>query len=177
MNKSHYFAELSSAYSDEIDDLTSDFEGKTVLSARLKEKRQGLETLLQMIDFAPEMVVPVFHGAFTFTQSAMMIQAVQAEPDDGDFPEWAALSGAIRLADWAVPLVQQTLAEPGGDRFLVSAAGVEFLRLRDENSPRSIDESEEKKPEGRDDEEDEDQDLAEAGNDWLSEQGFDSRGD
>lgn len=179
MNKSHFFAELSSAYSDEIDDLTSDFEGKTVLSARLKEKRQGIDTLLQMIEFAPEMVVPIFHGAFTFTQTALMSHAVQAEPDDDDFPEWASLLPAIRLADWAEPLVLQTLAEPAGDRFMVSAAGVEFLRTRDSASPASPNEANEsgEAKEKESDDEDGDQDLAEAGADWLSQQGFDARGD
>jgi hypothetical protein len=176
MNKSHYFEELSSAYSAEIDDLTSDFEGKTVLSARLKEKRGEIDFLLQMIDSAPEMVAPIFYGAFSFVQPAVMIHAVQAEPDDGDFPEWDAVSASIRLTDWAQLMAEQILNEPGGDRFMVSAAGVEFLRLRELATPAAAAapaESGDKDKDGDDD--GEDQDLAEAGAEWMSQQGFDAQ--
>lgn len=182
MNPSHYFEELSSAYSAEIDDLTSDFEGKTVLSARLLEKRQAIGTMLQMIDAAPEMVLPIFHGAFTFHQPAALVQAAQAEPDDEDFPAWESIAAAVGLADWAQPMARQVLAEPDGDRFMVSAAVVEYLRLRDYSAPESTGEGAESgnKSErnngddgGKDDEGD-DSDLAEAGADWLAEQGFDS---
>lgn len=176
MNKSHYFEELSSAYSAEIDDLASDYEGKTVLSARLQEKRQEIDTMLQMIDSSPEMVAPIFYGAFTFFQPAVMIHAVQAEPDDEEFPAWDLLSASIRLTDWAKPFAQQVLAEPGGDRFLVSAAVVEYLRLREFSSPEPASASIEPENKSRDDdgEDDDGQDLAEAGADWLSDQGFDS---
>jgi len=177
MNKSHYFDELSSAYSAEIDDLASDFEGKSVLSARLIEKRQGIDTLLQMIESSPEMVAPIFYDAFTFFQPAVMIHTVQAEADDEDFPEWDALSAAIRLTDWAEVLAQKVLAEPGGDRFMVSAAAVEYLRLKDaltHDAAADAGDSERKRRDDDGDNDSDDQDLAEAGADWLSEQGFDS---
>lgn len=175
MNKSHYFAELSAAYSAEIDDLTSDFEGKTVLSARLLEKRREIGTMLQMIDVAPEMVLPIFHGAFSFHQPAVIGQAMLAEPDDEDFPEWSALAGAIGLADWAQPIAGQVLAESGGDRFMVSAAVVEYLRLRDHSAADSAGEGEEGGSKSANDgDEGDEADLAEAGADWLAEQGFDS---
>ena len=174
MNKSHYFDALSSAYSAEIDDLSTDFEGHSVLSARLKDKRQEIETMLQMIESAPEMVAPIFYGAFSFLQPDVMTHTVQAEPDDDDFPEWSLLAVSIRLSDWAMPIVQQVLAEPGGDRFMVCAAAVEYLRLKDSASPESASEPIESGNKGQDDDGD-DQDLAEAGADWLTEQGFDAR--
>ena len=173
MNKSHYFEELSSAYSAEIDDLTSDFEGKTVLTARLKEKRREIDTMLQMIDAAPEMVAPIFYNAFTFLHPAVMVHAVQAEPDDGDFPEWEVLSDAIALSDWAQPMVERVLAEPGGDRFMVSAAAVEFLRLREFSTQEAAAPAESDDTDS--DEDGEDQDLAEAGAEWMSQQGFDAQ--
>lgn len=176
MNKSNYFEVLSSAYSAEIDDLSSDFEGKTVLSARLREKRAEIDTMLQMIEFAPEMVAPVFYGAFTFFDPAVLINAVLAEPDDEDFPLWDSVSGSLRLADWAEPLVQKFLLEPGGEQFMVSVAAVEFLRIRELSRPESSREAVESDNKDRDDDADgEDQDLAEMGADWLTEQGFDAR--
>lgn len=177
MNTSYYFEELWSAYAAEIDDLASDYEGKSVLAARLQEKRREIGTMLQMIEAAPEMVVPVFYGAFRFLQPAALHQAVLAEPDDEDFPDWEQLATAIELCDWAKPLVEQVLAEAGGDRFLVSAAAVEFLRLRDFSAPQPADENAAgHKDEPNEAEDGEDQDLAEAGADWLAEQGFDSQG-
>lgn len=174
MNKSNYFEVLSSAYTAEIDDLSSDFEGKSVLSARLKEKRSEIDTMLQMIESAPEMVAPIFYGAFTFFEPVELISALQAEPDDEDFPTWDSVAESIRLADWAQPLALQFLREPGGEQFMVSAAAVEFLRIRELSSPVAAPESGESGNKDQDDD-GEDQDLAEAGADWLTEQGFDAR--
>lgn len=180
MNLSEYFEVLSSAYSAEIDDLSSDFEGKPVLVARLREKRAEIDTMLQMIELAPEMVAPVFHGAFTFLKPVVMINTLKAEPDEENFPAWDSISESLRLADWAQPLVQKFLLAPGGDRFLVSVAAIEYLRIKDFSSPaKTVDatESENKPHDGSNDDEgdSEDQDLAEAGADWLTEQGFDAR--
>ena len=178
MNLSHYFEVLSSAYSAEIHDLSTDFEGKTVLSARLHEKRAEIDTMLQMIESAPEMVAPVFFGAFTFLEPSVMIDTLRAEPDDENFPQWDSLAESIRLADWAKPVVDEFLAGPDGDRFLVSVAAIEFLRTRALSLPDKSEETiESGKKESNDDGDgdDEDQDLAEAGADWLTEQGFDAR--
>ena len=186
MNKSHYFAELSEAYSAEIDDLFSDFEGKTVLSARLKDKRQEVGVLLQMIEAAPEMVLPIFYGAFNFPEPGVMNRAVRAEPDDEDFPAWDVLAASLRLNDWAKPIAEQVLAEPAGDRFMVSAAAVEYLRLKDgagsasandsagEDRAEDGEESDRRASDRNESDDGDDQDLAEAGADWLAEQGFDS---
>ena len=176
MNKSNYFEVLASAYEAEIDDLSSDFEGKAVLSARLREKRGEIDTMLQMIDSAPEMVAPVFYGAFTFLEPLVLMQVLQAEPDDEDFPSWDAIAGALRLADWAEALVRKFLHEPGGELFMVSVAAVEFLRIRELSRPESSREAVETEKKTPDEDADgDDQDLAEIGADWLTEQGFDAR--
>lgn len=176
MNKSNYFEVLSSAYEAEIDDLTTDFEGKTVLTARLREKRAEIDTMLQMIDSAPEMVAPVFYGAFTFFEPVELINGLQTEPDDDDFPSWDSIADSIRLADWAEPLVQTFLREPGGEQFMVSAAAVELLRIRGLATPVSSRDAVESEKKAQDDDTDgDDQDLAEIGADWLTEQGFDAR--
>jgi len=175
MNKSAYFEQLSEAYSAEIDDLFSDSEGRNVLNARLRDKRNELDALLQMLEYAPEMVLPVFHQAFQFGKSGGMARAACSEPDDDDFPSWSSLSDAITLETWATPLVTKVLAAKGGETFLVSAAVCEFLRQFDGGS-RAEDAPSDASPNEEDDLEEADRftDLGEAGADWLGEQGFDS---
>lgn len=182
MHKSHYFEELSASYSAEIDDLVSDSEGKSVLLARLKEKRRELDALLQMIEFAPEMVAPVFYDAFVFEKMSPsvspIIAAIQCEPDDGDFPSWDSVASAVTVAAWAKPLIEKTLAAAGGEVFLVSAVAVEFLRLNDHgaSSAQWADEQNEKEEnEDRESDEEGGGDLGESGADWLAEQGFDAQ--
>ena len=180
MKKSYYFAELWAAYDAEINDLLTDSEGKSALKARLKEKRSELQAILPMIDFSPEMVVPVFYEAFSFPNKGAMNAAVLCEPDDDDFPTWDRLSQLIKLADWALPLQEAVLGEATGEAFMVTAACLEYLRCFDQSAPSGesrADDDEDKddedgEREGRDD--DEEGDLGEAGDDWLAEQGFDS---
>ena len=172
MKKSPFFEELSSAYGAEIDDLTTDTEGKSVLSARLKDKRKQLDTLVQMIEFSPEMVLPVFYGAFTFADPRTIGHAVLCEPDDDDFPAWEALSQSLTLADWAIPLAERIIVARGGEQFMVVAAAAEFLRTHDTAAPEEKNMSDEAGDEDDDADADAD-DLGEAGADWLSEQGFD----
>lgn len=175
MKKSHYFAEMAFSYDAEISDLLTDSEGKTALAARLREKRAELHAILPMIEFSPEMVVPVFYDAFSFTNQKAMAAAVQAEPDDDDFPTWERLAGLLAVKDWALPYVEAVLAEGAGEVFMVTAAGLEFIRKFDTAVPVAA-EAPEGRGEGADDEDDDDgeRDLAEAGDDWLAEQGFDS---
>lgn len=177
MKKSPYFYELSAAYEAEIDDLFSDSEGKSALKARLQEKRQALKAILPMIEFSPEMVAPVFFDAFAFPNKALCHQLIQAEPNEGDFPEWVTIADHISIADWAKPLVDMVLTDPAGERFMVSVAGLEFIRLYTGASTASAADSEKDSPnrsQNPDDGDDDDTDLAEAGDDWLAEQGFDS---
>lgn len=188
MKKSYYFAELASSYDAEIQDLLNDSEGKSALRARLQEKREQLGALLPMIEFSPEMVVPVFYDAFSFTAPKAMHAAIACEPDDDDFPDWDRLSAAFKLADWAQAYCDEVLADGAGETFMVTAACLEFIRKFEHSAPAPsrTDDDEDKEDDGEqrregrsgtsdgDDADDEDRDLAEAGDDWLGEQGFDS---
>lgn len=175
MKKSYYFAELAASYDAEIQDLLNDSEGNSALKTRLKEKRQELKSLLPMIEFAPEMVVPVFYDAFSFNQAKAMAAAVSCEPDDDDFPDWDRLSGCLTVAAWAAPYLTTVLAEGAGEEFMVKAACLEYIRLFDNASAAPADDDEPKREKNEDDDgDDEDRDLSEAGDDWLGEQGFDS---
>ncbi|MDP2880982.1 MAG: hypothetical protein Q8N89_05320 [Azonexus sp.] len=180
MKKSYYFAELSSSYDAEIQDLLNDSEGKSALKARLKEKRQELASILPMIEFAPEMVVPVFYDAFSFANPKAMAAVVDSEPDDGDFPGWDHVSPLVTVAPWAAPYLTAVLTERAGEEFMVTAVSLEFIRKFDHSAPQAASDDDEDADrersdddDGRDDD-DGDRDLAEAGNDWLGEQGFDS---
>jgi hypothetical protein len=174
MNKSYYFAELAASYDAEIQDLLTDSEGKAALKARLKEKRQELDAILPMIEFAPEMVVPVFYDGFAFPNPKALATIVQREPDDGDFPDWENFSALVTLQDWAKPYVDRVLAESAGEAFMVAAACLEYIRLFDTSAPATTDEDSDKEDREDGDDDEDDRDLAEAGDDWLGQQGFDS---
>ncbi len=181
MKKSYYFAELSSSYDAEIQDLLNDSEGKSALKARLREKRQELASILAMIEFAPEMVVPVFYDAFSFANPKAMAAVVGCEPDDGDFPAWDDVSRLVTVAEWAAPYLAAVLAERAGDDFMVTAASLEFIRKFDHSAlPAAAEDDAAADSERRADDDDGrdgddgERDLAEAGDDWLGEQGFDS---
>ena len=177
MKTAYYFAELAAAYDAELQDLEGDSEGRSVLAARLREKRQSLPDLLPMIAFSPEMVAPVFYRSFTFTQSAPWLAAIACEPDDGDFPAWASLAPFVTVDSAVAPFLPLILAEPEGDAFLVTAACLEFMRTASglatptSSSGKDSDADEE---EDDPDREDNEEGLAEAGDNWLVEQGFDS---
>lgn len=178
MKKSRYFAELFNSYSDEIDDLLSDSEGKTVLQKRLNDKRRAVEAILPMIDFSPEMVAVMFYGAFGFKSVELMQRTVLAEPGRAGFPKWEEVKPALTIASWAEALIVATLKVRGGDVFLVKTAALEFLRSKD-SGPAASD-TQERQERGRereanrDDDDEGEEDLAEAGADWLAEQGFDT---
>lgn len=181
MQKSEFFHGLASMYEAEMDDLLSDSDGRNVLAKRLQTKREQLSELLPMMDFAPEMVAPVFFEAFSFSAPADMDAVVGSEPDDGDFPGWDALASSITVAAWAQAIVDRVRAEPGGGTFLVVAAALEYLRLHEARRsgaaaapatdpaprPRRADDDD-----GDDD--GDDRDLAESGSGWMTEQGFDA---
>ena len=170
MKKSHYFTDLLRSYLDEIDDLVTDSEGKSVLQRRLKDKRQEMDAILAMIDYSPEMVAVVFYDAFGFPSADVMHKLVQNEPEHAGFLAWTELEKSLTVAPWAEPLIAVTLNVQGGDAFLVTTAALEFLRHKDTfAAPAPAEEAD-------DEDEDEDtDDLGEAGSDWLSEQGFDTR--
>lgn len=175
MKKSRYFADLIKNYTDEVDDLVTDSEGKSVLQRRLNEKRREIDAILPMIGFSPEMVSVVFYGAFDFTSHDTMQQVVLSEPGDAGFPAWAELESELKVSAWARTLVDSSLKVEGGDAFLVATAALEFLRNKDSGSAPAPEPEAGK--EGRDEGEEGDEDgmgdLNEAGADWLAEQGFD----
>lgn len=172
MKPSRFFGELSSLYGAEIHDLTYDSAGDDVLASRLKVKRDEFAGLLPMSGSAPEMVAPAFHGAFTFSDKEVLERLVSAQPED--FPSWEAVAESIELEPWAGKMVQQALASPDGERLMLVAAGLEYLfgtpaAAESESAAGGKGDGEDEDDEGSDD------DLGEAGEDYLSEQGFDRR--
>lgn len=126
MKISPFFHDLRSAYQAEIDDLTQDSEGKDVLRKRLAQKRSEIGFLVKMMELAPEMVAVVFHQGFRFTRAAPLEQALAVGQDH--LPSWESLSTCVFLEPWAAALAKTVLAESGGDRFMVIAAGLEYLQ-------------------------------------------------
>jgi hypothetical protein len=175
VKKSRYFSDLIKSYIEEVDDLVTDSEGKSVLQKRLNEKRREIDAILPMIEFSPEMVSVVFYGAFDFRSPEIMQQIVLSEPGEADFLAWAALESELAVSAWAKPLIESSLKVQGGDAFLVATAALEFLRNKD-SMPAPMPEPEAVKEggaEGEEGDEDGSDDLNEAGADWLAEQGFD----
>lgn len=175
MKKSPYFSELIKNYIDEIDDLVTDSEGKSVLQKRLNEKRREIDAILPMIEFSPEMVAVAFYGAFDFNSPEIMQQVVLSEPGDSAFFAWSELESELSVSSWARPLIESSLKVDGGDAFLVTTAALEFMRGRDSASaPMRESEPEADQGDGDDNRDGDGMgDLNEAGADWLAEQGFD----
>jgi hypothetical protein len=186
---SPYFYDLRSAYQAELDDLTQDSEGKDVLRKRLAEKRKEIGFLVQMLALAPEMVAVVFHQGFRFVRPAAIENLVARGSDD--LPDWSTLAdGAVQLEPWAASLAKTVLAEPGGERFMAVAAGLEYLQVHSRLAPAAA--HAEADAEGDEDaaEHDDDYDALsaddaadphnarsrdEASDNWLSDVGFDRK--
>jgi hypothetical protein len=182
MKISPFFHQLRAAYQAELDDLASDSEGKDVLQQRLKQKRGELKFLLQMIEFSPEMVAVIFHQGFQFKSPAAMEHLLGHESDD--FPDWDTLVPALQLAPWAQALAEQVLKEPLGEWFLTVAAGLEYMHAKPDPIRAAQAEEDGDEEEGPEDgpmdaddaqEEKEARERAEAGADWMVEQGFDRK--
>jgi len=175
VKKSRYFADLIKNYIDEVDDLVTDSEGKSVLQKRLNEKRREIDAILPMIEFSPEMVAVSFYGAFDFKSAEIMQQVVLSEPGDATFFAWTELESELTISAWARPLIESSLKVEGGDAFLVATAALEFLRGKDSlAAPMRESEAEaEEEEDNEENDEDGSDDLNEAGADWLTEQGFD----
>ena len=127
MRLSRYFHELRTDYEAELDDLRTDSEGGHVLDRRLAEKRREFAALLPMIEVAPVMLVPAFHRAFDFAGASRERLAALLHGEPGEFPSWAELAAELGVAGWARPLVDRVLKEAGGEDFLATAVGLEFL--------------------------------------------------
>lgn len=190
MSISTFFLELRASYQAELDDLTSDSEGKDVLKKRLAEKRKELGFLLQMMELSPEMVAVVLHQAFRFTRPAVMDHVLAQDADD--LPEWDSISDDIEIAAWARDMVQAILKEPMGAWFMTIASALEYMHHKPLTAAEraqlaSAEDEEEDQDEVRNERhddthtEDHDEDEAdarareEAGNDWMVEQGFDRK--
>ena len=185
MKLSSYFHDLRSAYQAELDDLTSDSEGKDVLRRRLADKRGEIAFLAKMIDLAPEMVAVAFHQGFRYPQPAA-IEHLLGLPGDA-LPDWHSLTNAVMLEPWAAPLAQTVLREPTGGRFMTVAAVLEYLHqhARLAPAPHAADEPEEEAAEHDDDynalsaddviEPQNSQDREEASAEWLADAGFDRK--
>ena len=170
MKKSRYFSELIKSYIDEVDDLVTDSAGKSVLQKRLDDKRGAIDSLLPMIEFSTEMVAVVFYDAFGFKSAEIMHQIVQSEPDADDFIVWDELQTELTVAAWAQPLIASSLKVRGGDAFLVTAAALEFMRCKPSSYEQPLADVDDEAEACEGDEED----LSEAGADWLAEQGFET---
>ena len=170
MKKSRYFSELGKSYLAEIDDLVTDSAGLSVLHKRLQDKRGAIDSILPMIEFSPEMVAVVFYDAFDFKSPELMQRIVQSEPDDDGFVAWDELKTELAVSAWAQPLVESSFKARGGDAFLVAAAALEFMRSR----ASSYEPPAEVAGESDAGEDDGEEDLSEAGADWLAEQGFET---
>ena len=141
MSISPFFQQLRSAYQAEVNDMAFDSEGQDVLQRRLKERRKELDFLLQMMQLSPEMVAVVFHQGFEFKQPTVLDGLLALESDQ--LPRWASLKDAIHLPKWSQELSKVVLKEPAGDWFLTVAAALEYMY---------------NKPDGRQQEADDDQD-------------------
>jgi len=187
MKLSRYFSDLRSAYEAELDDLTSDSEGKDVLKKRLAAKRSEIGFLVQMLSYSPEMVAVVFHRSFRFAKPAAMQRLLTLQPEA--LPAWPELAGAVALEPWAEPVARKVLAEPGGPAFMTVAACLEFLHAHGfasaDAAPKDADEGDDSARD-RDDDDDglstddahgprDERSLDEAGADWLAEQGFERK--
>ena len=189
MSTSPFFHNLASAYQAELDDLSSDSEGRDVLRQRLADKRRELGFLRQMIELSPEMVAVVFHQGFQFKQPQRMEQLVSQASEK--LPAWASLADAVTLQPWARPLSLEILKEPMGDWFMTVAAGLEYLYGKPAKAAVSDSNSDGQDSDDRTDRDqsdnggvdsDGDSDDGhdgdarhEAGEDWLAEQGFDRK--
>ncbi len=173
MKLSPFFKELSSSYAYEIEDLSYDSGGANVLKSRLKIKRDKFAELLPMSESYPVMVVPAFHGGFRFTDKEALEQLVARQP--GKFPSWATLAAGIEMEPWAKGLVQRALQSTGGEQFMLIAAGLEYILSGLGAAAAAGDAEPAPAPEEDQDSDAEGEDLGEAGEDYLNEQGFDRR--
>ena len=191
MNLSSYFRDLNLAYEAELDDLTSDSEGRDVLRRRLQDKRREIGFLVQMIDISPEMVAVVFHQAFRFRGAAAVFGPVLRLRDAAALPDWHSLGSAVALEPWAEPLAEAVLCQPGGEQFLTLAAALEYLQQHSQGAAQSASDAEgaEDDDTGEDTYDDEHNELSaddardpqtaqsreEAGDGWLSDVGFERK--
>lgn len=190
MSLSPYFHDLRSAYEAEIDDLTSDSEGKDVLQRRLKDKRSQFSAIVGLIDTDMLLLAPAFFGAFQFPAHRSERLADLLSRGPGDFPGWSEIAGFVEVAGWARPMIDLAMQEPLGEDFMATVVGLEYARLRHKGGGGAAraeggDEDEsfgEDRDEDRDHDDGADEDLdrddrddESRGEDFLEDQGFDRK--
>lgn len=194
MELSPYFRKLGEAYCSDMKDFSYDSEGKYVLQKNLIAMRGSFDGLLTMIDEEPDLVARVFHAAFSFRNAQDGLSLLRT-PRKG-LPPWQRLGSQLEIADWAQSMVERVLEERGGEVFLATAVGLDFLYRKpdpatahnsgandgaDDSTLGADDEADETKTARTSDADDYDydsdseRDLEEAGQGWLEEQGFDRR--
>jgi hypothetical protein len=194
MSLSPYFHDLQSGYEAEIDDLTSDSEGKDVLQRRLKDKRSQFPAIVGLIDTDMLLLAPAFHGAFQFPAHRTQRLEDLLSRGPGDFPAWSEIAGFVEVAGWAQPMIEVAMQEPLGDDFMATVVGLEYARLRHRGRGGAAWAEGAGEAEGgeaeRDEDRDEDRDFGDGsdeegeglgrddealGEDFLEDQGFDRK--
>lgn len=162
MRISRYFTNLMATYVADINDLKTDSGGEDVLTDRLKDKRSQIPDLMPMIMTNPEMMAVIFHRSIEIKQPKVILAYIDKEPDM--FPAWDDLSSSVEFQPWASGIIDKLKDEAGGEQFLLTTVMLEHLYALYEASEDAIEEMED----------DESDDLAESGGEWLTEHGFDS---
>jgi hypothetical protein len=169
-----FFEENQTAYLAELEDLQCDSEGNDTLTYRLNLKRKEIKSLLPMLEMAPEMVAVIFYEAFKFDKINALQELVALEPEE--FPTWGEVVKNMTIAPWAQNLLDTILTQEGGERFLLTTCGLEYLRTCASVLSEAKPAKSNNKYDDEDNENEEDElDLEERGNAWLTEQGFDSK--
>lgn len=182
MSLSRYFHALRDGYFAELDDLSQDSEGRDVLAARLRDKRDAFATLVDLLDVDPLMAAPALHGAFALTGARTPALEDLLDRDPERFLPWSEVSAPVQVAAWAVPLIERALGHEQGETFLCTVLGLEYLHARERfgatagagpdaplNGAREGDEDDD-----IDGDADRDADGT-LGEDFLEQQGFDRR--
>lgn len=162
MRISRYFTDLMATYIADINDLKTDSGGEDVLNDRLKDKRSQIPDLIPMIMTNPEMMAVIFHRSIEIKQPKVIMAYIDKEPVM--FPAWDDLSSSVNFQPWASGIIDKLKDEAGGEQFLLTTVMLEHLYALYEASEADIEEMED----------DESDDLAESGGEWLTEHGFDS---
>ena len=162
MRISRYFTDLMATYVADINDLKTDSGGEDVLTDRLKDKRSQIPDLMPMIMTNPEMMAVIFHRSIVIKQPKIIMAYIDKEP--ALFPAWDDISSGVEFQPWASGIIDSLKDEAGGEQFLLTTVMLEHLYALYEASEDAIEEMEE----------DESDDLAESGGEWLTEHGFDS---
>ena len=149
-------------YIADINDLKTDSGGEDVLTDRLKNKRSQIPDLMPMIMTNPEMMAVIFHCSIVIKQPKIIMAYIDKEP--AKFPAWDDISSGVEFQPWAISIIDQLKDEAGGEQFLLTTVMLEHLYALYEASEDANEEMED----------DESDDLAESGGEWLTEQGFDS---